>query len=82
MRVLEIPMYMGYLAHEKAPPSPGPPKGPKRSPTVGSWGVAVSYERGNPVTLPQEEEVEQRRRVCGLQGYLAHKKPRLPRTLQ
>ena len=39
----------GYLAHKK-PPSPlGPPYEPKHGPTVGSYGVAVSYERGTPV---------------------------------
>ena len=27
----------------------GPPEGPRRSPTVGSWRVAISYEQDTPV---------------------------------
>jgi len=42
----------GYLAHKKTPPPLGPPKGPRHSPTVGSYGEAFSYERGTPVALP------------------------------
>jgi hypothetical protein len=38
----------GYLAHKKHPPPLGPPQGPRRSPTVGSCGGAVSYEQGIP----------------------------------
>ena len=41
----------GYLAHKKQPPSLGPPQGPKHSPTAGSQGKAVSYERGTPLEL-------------------------------
>ena len=40
----------GYLAHEKRPPPLGPPGGPGHSLAVGSWGGALSYERGTPVT--------------------------------
>ena len=39
----------GYLAHKKPPPPLGPPKQPRHGPTVGSYGVGVSYERGTPV---------------------------------
>jgi len=39
----------GYLAHKKTPNPLGPPEGPRHSPTVGSYGGAVSYERGTPV---------------------------------
>ena len=35
-------------SYEPATPL-GPPKGPMHRPTVGSWGGAVSYERGPPV---------------------------------
>ena len=40
----------GYLAHKKAPTPLGPPWDPRPSPTAGSWGGAVSYERGTPVS--------------------------------
>jgi len=39
----------GHLAHKKQPPPPGPPYGHRHSPTVGSQGGAVSYERDTPV---------------------------------
>jgi hypothetical protein len=39
----------GYLAHKKQTTLPGPPKDPRHRPTVGSWGGALSYERGTPV---------------------------------
>ena len=38
----------GYLAHKNPPPSPGPPYESRHGPTVGSYGVAVSYEQGTP----------------------------------
>jgi len=41
----------GYLAHKKTPPPLGPPYDPRHDYTVGSYGVAVSYERGTPVGL-------------------------------
>ena len=41
-----------YLDHKKLLPPLGPPQGPRHSPTVGSWGGAVSYERDTPVTPP------------------------------
>ena len=41
----------GYLAHKKRYPPLGPPSGPRHSPTVGSWGSAVSHERGTPVAV-------------------------------
>ena len=39
----------GYLAHKKAPTSLGPPEEPRHGSFEGSYGVAVSYERGTPV---------------------------------
>ena len=48
----------GYLAHKKPPFPLGPPYEPRHGPTVGSYGVAVSYERGTPVqrliSLPRD----------------------------
>ena len=41
----------GYLAHEKMSNPLGIPKSPGHSPTVGSYGVAVSYKQGTPVHL-------------------------------
>ena len=35
-----------YLAEKKQPPPLGSPKGPRLNPTVGSYGGAVSCERG------------------------------------
>ena len=43
-----IPQLQGYLAHKKTPTPLGHPYGPRHSPTVGSKGGAVSYERGTP----------------------------------
>ena len=37
-----------YLAHKKQSFHLGPRYGPRHSPTVGSYGVAVSYKRGTP----------------------------------
>ena len=65
----------GYLAHKKPPPPLGPPSGPTDSPTVGSYGEAVSYGRGTPVQ-------SLRLTAIPLQGYLGHKKLPPPRTLQ
>ena len=39
----------GHLAHKTPPPPLGPPWEPRHGPTVGSYGVGVSYERGTPV---------------------------------
>ena len=39
----------GYLAHKKQPPPLGPPYDPRHSPTVGSVGEAVYFERSTPV---------------------------------
>jgi hypothetical protein len=39
----------GYLAHEKISTLLGPPKDPRRKPTVGSQGAAIFDERGSPV---------------------------------
>ena len=43
----------GYLAHKKLRPPLGLPQGPRHSPTVGSYGGAISYERSTPVP-PQD----------------------------
>ena len=51
-----------YLAHKNPPTSLGPPYGPRRTPTAGSWERVVSYERGTPVgidrALPEERLLE------------------------
>ena len=53
------------------------------SPTVGSCGGAVSYERGTPVAGegPKRSGEAWLSLGIGLQGYLAHKKMHSPRTL-
>ena len=43
----------GYLAHKKPPPPIGLPQDPKQSPTVGSSGGAVSYERLLPLVAAE-----------------------------
>ena len=40
--------YRGTSPMRNSPPPLGPPYGPRHRPTVGSWGGAVSYERGTP----------------------------------
>ena len=52
--VLLQAVLQGYIAHKKQPPPLGPPQGPRHSPTVESWEVAVSHERGTPVIPPEE----------------------------
>ena len=42
-------MEQEYLAQKKQPPHKGPQKEPRHGPTVGSYGMAVSHERGTPV---------------------------------
>ena len=49
----------GYLAHKKTPPPLGPPYNPRHGYTVGSYGVAVSYERGTPVGLDRRGAIAQ-----------------------
>ena len=72
----------GYLAHKKQPPLLGPPWDPRYSPTVGSWWIAVSYERGTPVVASRGIPATVRGLgAVSLQGYLAYKKPHVPRTL-
>jgi hypothetical protein len=39
----------GYLAKKKQPPPLGPPQDPGYSPTEGSQGGGISYERGTPI---------------------------------
>ena len=46
----------GYLADKKPPPPLGPPQEPRHGPTVGSYGVAVSYKRGTPVRVLNFEQ--------------------------
>ena len=43
----------GYLVHKKSPNPIGPPYGRGHGPTVGSYGVAVSYKRRTPVPVPE-----------------------------
>ena len=50
----------GYLAHKKQLPPLGPPYGPKHIPAVGSYGGAVSYERGTPVGSTPDRHWAQR----------------------
>ena len=45
----DLRVLQGYLAHKKTRNSQGPPKDPRHGLTVGSCGVAVSYERDSPV---------------------------------
>ena len=45
-------------------------------------GMVVSYERGTPVGLGFRLVVTACRAGVSLQGYLAHKKPHSPGTLQ
>ena len=47
----------GYLAHNKTPPPLGPPQGPRHRLTVGSYGGAFSYGRGNPVHFDKSQSV-------------------------
>ena len=56
----------GDLAHKKQDTPLGPPQGPRHSPTVGSYGGDVSYERGSPVPrlLPNAIYVD----TCSHQG--------------
>ena len=42
-------LYRGTSLIRKCPPPLGTPQGPRHRPTVGSYGGAVSYERGTPV---------------------------------
>ena len=53
----------GYLARNKPPPPLGPPQGPRHSPTVGSEGDAVAYERGTPVQASYPDRNLGRRRM-------------------
>ena len=56
----------GYLAHKKPPPPLGPPWETRHGPTVGSNGVAFSYQRGTPVqvlVLPGQPRLVSRARV-------------------
>ena len=74
----------GYLAHKKTPPPQGPPQEPMQGPTVGYYGLAVSYKRGTPVQGLIVNMDTHRPRVLRQgyawehrttpQGYLAHKK--------
>ena len=48
-RTQGLSLLQRFLAHKKQTPRLGAPLGPRHSPTVGSEGFAVSYERGAPV---------------------------------
>ena len=45
----EFCVLRGYLTYKKTHPPLGPPYEPRHGPSVGSYGVAVSYKRGTPV---------------------------------
>ena len=45
MGLIKSDSVQGYLAHKKMPTPPGSPREPRHSPTVGSYGLAVSYAR-------------------------------------
>ena len=45
-------MLQGDLAHKEMHTPLGPPLDPDHGPTVGSYGVAVSYEQGAPEVAP------------------------------
>ena len=65
------------IVHKQPPPPLGPPE-PRHGSPVGSYGVAVSYQRGSPVkgNLAHKEAHTPRTRHCTstVQGYLACKK--------
>ena len=48
--MFESPLYRVTSLIRNSPPPLGPPYSTRHSPTVGSQGGAVSYERGTPVT--------------------------------
>ena len=50
----------GYLAHIKTPPPPDHYRTRQR-PTLGSWGEALSYERGTPVGRRDHSNVSELR---------------------
>ena len=49
----EVSLYRGTSHIINSSPPYGPPKGPRLSPTEGSWGGDVSYERGTPVIVSE-----------------------------
>ena len=57
---LSRPTLQGYLAHEKQSTPLGPPWGPRHSPTVDPYAVAVSYKRGTLVN-PEQNGAKQAR---------------------
>ena len=61
LKVLKVRTLQGYLARKKLRP-PQDPKGPRQSPIAGSYGGAVSYERGTPVFTTTEPMPECLRR--------------------
>ena len=53
----------------------GPPYVPRHSPSVGSWGVAVSYERGTPVfSSCHSGFVAQIRQLQSVKGPRSHRR--------
>ena len=63
--VLGLRVYRGTSLIRNRPPPLRPPQGPRRRPTVGSWGEAFSYEPGTPVP-PRRERFGGR--VVGSEG--------------
>ena len=76
----QLECIQGYLAHKKQPPPLRPPLDLTTRPTVGSYGGAVSYERGTPV----QGGVAHTRPCSPLQEYLTNKKqpPSLKTTVR
>ena len=52
----------GVPRSQHPPPPLGPPQEPRHGPTVGSYGVAVSYKRGS--DSDHEQGASQRRAFC------------------
>ena len=59
----------GFFAHKKPPHPLGPQWEPRHGPTVGSYGVAVSYKRGTPVALPHSARPTMFKLTCWDYGY-------------
>jgi hypothetical protein len=57
-----------HLGDEKRPSPLGPPQGPRLTPTLGSWGGAVSYKRGTPVLCAIVLEGGRVRACAGTRG--------------
>ena len=73
-----LPGVQGHLAHKKQPTPLGLPPGPRHRPTVGSYGGAVSYRRGTPVTSNDVWQVLVVRDNNNFQIVLVQRKRELP----